>query len=176
MGLDMYYYARTKNKLNIEDLKDDHYHSFCQWDVEGKVDETNYPEDLKELGDYIFERNFKSSFIDEDEGLYYYQIGYFRKFNALHRYMCNLDDGRDECQPIVLSKDTFKQLYDLLNDVNHNHSKAEDLLPTRSGFFFGGTDYNDYYFSDVTDAIKMCELFLKYFDFDKYDLVYQASW
>ena len=90
MGLDMYYYARTKNKLNIEDLKDDNYQSFSRWDKEeNKEDKTNYPEDLKELGDYIFERNFKSSFIDEDDGLYYYQIGYFRKFNALHKYMCD---------------------------------------------------------------------------------------
>lgn len=29
MGLDMYYYARTKNKLNVEDLNDDRYQSFC---------------------------------------------------------------------------------------------------------------------------------------------------
>ena len=173
MGLDMYYYARTKNKLNVED---DSYHSFGQWDGKDKVDETNYPEDLKELGDYIFERNFKSSFIDEDDGLGYYQIGYFRKFNSLHRYMCELDNGRDECQPIVVNRDTLKELYDLLNEVNHNRSKAEKLLPTMGGFFFGGTEYDGDYFCDVTDAIKMCELFLKYFDFNKYDLIYQASW
>jgi len=169
--------VRTKNKLNIKDLNDDKYESFSRWDKEeNKEDKTNYPEDLKELSDYIFNRNFKSSFIDEENGLYYYQIGYFRKFNALHKYMCDLDGGRDECQDILLTRDNIKELYDLLNEVNHNRSKAEELLPTRSGFFFGGTEYDGDYFCDVTDAIKMCEVFLKYFDFDKYDLVYQASW
>lgn len=90
--------------------------------------------------------------------------------------MCNLDDGRDECQPILISRDTLKELYDVLNNVNHNRLNADELLPTRSGFFFGSTDYDGDYFCDVNDAIKMCEVFLKYFDFDKYDLVYQASW
>ena len=175
MGLDMYYYARTKNKLNANEFNDDNYHSFSKWDVENKVDETNYPEDLKELGDYIFERNFKSSFIEED-GSYYYQIGYYRKFNALHRYMCNLDGGRDECQDILLTRDNIKELYDLLNTINHNRSKAPELLPVEEGFFFGSYDYDDWYFNKVNDAIEMCELFLKYFDFDKYDLIYQASW
>lgn len=172
MGLDMYYYARTKNKLNTNEFNVDNYCSFFEND---RFDSTNYPEDLKELGDYILKRNFKSSFIVED-GSYYYQIGYFRKFNALHKYMCDLDGGKDECQDILLTKDNIKELYDLLNTINHNRSKAPELLPVQDGFFFGSTKYDGDYFCDVNDAIKMCELFLEYFNFDKYDLIYHASW
>jgi hypothetical protein len=38
-----------------------------------------------------------------------------------------------------------------------NISAAEDLLPTRSGFFFGDTDYNYWYFRNLqrtADLIK----------------------
>ena len=177
MGLDMYFYAKTKNKVNVENLEDDNYRSFCPWDGEGKVDETNYPEDLKELGDYIYKTNFKSSFIDKDEASYYYQIGYFRKFNALHAYMVDtLANGVDECQEIEITKDDLLTLLDKLNKINNDRVEAANVLPTQDGFFFGSTNYDEYYFSDVKDAIEMCELFLKYFNFDKYDLIYQASW
>lgn len=38
---------------------------------------------------------------------------------------------------------------------------AEELLPTVSGFFFGNTDYNEYYFRDIEDTIKIIEKALK---------------
>ena len=176
MGLDMYFYAKTKNKVDVTNLEDDNYHSFCPWDGEGKVDETNYPEDLKELGDYIYKTNFKSSFIDDD-GFTLYQIGYFRKFNALHAYIVDtLANGVDECQEIEITKDDLLTLYNNLNMIGNDKGAAEKLLPTQDGFFFGSTDYGDYYFSDVEEAIEMCEFFLEHIDFDKYNLVYQASW
>ena len=103
-----------------------------------------------------------------------YQIGYFRKFNALHAYIVNnLADGRDECQEIYITKDN---LYTLLGKLYKNNELAESELPTASGFFFGGTEYDEWYFSDVKDALEMCELFLTSIDFDKYELVYHASW
>ena len=178
MGLDMYFYARKKEQAvgwNGED--EDDYKSFSHWDAEKerKIDETNYPEDLEELGDYIYRTNFKSSFIN-DNGYRCYQIGYFRKFNALHSYLCDLDGGRDECQEILVSKKDLTDLLDTLKAVDKNHVEAEDLLPTQDGFFFGGTEYDDWYFADVKDAIEMCELFLEHFDFERYDLIYQASW
>lgn len=176
MGLDMYFYARKKNQVvGWEYGDDDQYKSFSSWRADKNMqDETNYPEDLKELGDYIYKTNFKSSLIDN--GFNYYQIGYFRKFNALHNYLCDLDGGRDECQEIELSKDDLTDLLGVLIAVDKDHDKAKDLLPTQSGFFFGGTEYDNWYFNDVKDAMEMCWLFLKHFDFDKYDLIYQASW
>jgi hypothetical protein len=34
-------------------------------------------------------------------------------------------------------------------------SVAEELLPTQSGFFFGGTDYDEYYLKDILDTIEI---------------------
>lgn len=36
-------------------------------------------------------------------------------------------------------------------------AKAEELLPTESGFFFGGTDYDEYYVEDLKNTIKILD-------------------
>lgn len=38
-----------------------------------------------------------------------------------------------------------------------NQDEIEALLPTASGFFFGGTDYDEYYMKDLQDTINMLE-------------------
>ena len=164
MGLDMYFYARKTT-----------YKSFSKWYKPDRADETNYPEDLKTFSDYIYDRNFKSA-----ETEIRYQIGYFRKFNALHSYIVKtFANGVDDCQDIILYKEDVEQIKKVLDEVLNAHQqveKAKELLPTQSGFFFGGTDYDEFYFEDVKDAANLMQSFLGNFDFDKYQLVYQASW
>jgi hypothetical protein len=55
-------------------------------------------------------------------------------------------------------------------------SVAEELLPTQSGFFFGGTDYDEWYIEDIKHTIKMIEKILKETDFDIYAIYYVSSW
>ena len=50
---------------------------------------------------------------------------------------------------------------------------AEDLLPTGEGFFFGGTDYDEYYIEDLKETIKQLEEALKNGHGDYY---YHSSW
>ena len=178
MGLDMYFYL--KEKKHVEGWtrgNNDEYKSFGRYDAErGAVDVTAYPEDIKELAEYIYKINFKSTFINRD-GFRMYQIGYFRKFNALHNYIVNnLANGVDVCQEIEITKDNLYDLLDTLTRVDNDKDLADEELPTAEGFFFGSTCYDDWYFSDIKDAIEMCELFLTKIDFDKYDLIYRASW
>lgn len=51
---------------------------------------------------------------------------------------------------------------------------AMELLPTTSGFFFGSTDYDQYYIQDLLDTKKIIETVLAE-DSDG-DLYYEASW
>jgi len=52
---------------------------------------------------------------------------------------------------------------------------AEELLPSQSGFFFGGTDYDEWYWQDLVNTVVMLEPLLK--QKDNYgDLYYSASW
>lgn len=57
--------------------------------------------------------------------------------------------------------------------VMTNPEIAEELLPTESGFFFGGVDYDQYYYQDILDTIDILENCLKEEDGDFY---YQSSW
>ena len=178
MGLDMYFYLKEKRPVTEWARgNNDEYKVFGRYHAEkGEVDGTAYPEDIKELAEYIYRVNYKSAFINGD-GFRMYQIGYFRKFNALHNYIVNnLADCVDGCQEIEITKENLYALLDTLDRVDSNKDLAENELPTANGFFFGSTCYDDWYFSDVKDAIEMCELFLTKIDFDKYELVYLASW
>ena len=164
MGLDMYFYARKTT-----------YKSFSKWDTPESTKEVNYPEDLKTFSDYIYDRNFKSV---QTETIY--QIGYFRKFNALHSYIVKtFADGIDNCQDIILYKEDVEQIKKVLDDILNAHQrveKAKEILPTQSGFFFGGTDYDEFYFEDVKVAADLMQNLLDNFDFEKYQLIYEASW
>ena len=78
------------------------------------------------------------------------QIGYFRKVNFLVKCFENIKGMQIEnCVPIMISKKDVEELLNRCIKVLANHSLAEALLPTQEGFFFGNTDYNDYYFKDV---------------------------
>lgn len=54
-----------------------------------------------------------------------------------------------------------------------NPEVAQELLPTAEGFFFGSTDYDEYYMKDIDDTIKILEEALDDGDGDYY---YHASW
>ena len=55
-------------------------------------------------------------------------------------------------------------------------SVAEELLPTTSGFFFGGTDYDQWYLADIDNTIEQITYILETTDFDNEYITYQASW
>ena len=99
-------------------------------------------------------------------------VAYWRKANAIHRWFVeNFADGNDDCKPIEVYGKSLVDLVDLCKEVLENKEKASDLLPTQDGFFFGGTDYDEYYFGDLAETIDM----LKDIEEDEY-YTYQASW
>ena len=84
----------------------------------------------------------------DDELKYKY---YYRKVNFLRRYMINtttLDcDSNLDC--VEVSIDNLHRLHKLCKEVLENHTKGPELLPTLSGFFYGKTDYDEYYYYDI---------------------------
>jgi hypothetical protein len=52
--------------------------------------------------------------------------------------------------------------------------RAPELLPPQSGFFFGGTEYDEYYFQDLEKTRKMIEDVLA--EPEGGDFYYQSSW
>jgi hypothetical protein len=101
-------------------------------------------------------------------------MGYWRKSNMIHHWFVNnLADGVDECQPIYVNRKNLEDLKDLCITVVANPELAEQLLPTGSGFFFGSTSYDEYYFGDLNDTIGILTKCLES-KFDYFE--YQASW
>lgn len=143
MGLDMYFYAAKQD-----------YKSECSWNNE-VVPPVNYPESLKKIEEYLTKiQEFKSCTVET-----LYKIGYFRKFNALHQYIVDhFADGVDDCREIQLSKEDIEQTLMALYRAKNGQT---EYLPTQSGFFFGSTEYDKWYFNDVDNAITLFELILK---------------
>jgi hypothetical protein len=53
---------------------------------------------------------------------------------------------------------------------------AASVLPTQSGFFFGNTDYDEYYLQDLRDTIEQIEPLLTDERFKGCEFSYRASW
>ena len=55
-------------------------------------------------------------------------------------------------------------------------SIAERLLPSTCGFFFGSTDYDQYYVDDIKHTIDIITKVLETTDFEKQMIYYVSSW
>jgi len=60
--------------------------------------------------------------------------------------------------------------------VIDNQELCKELLPTQSGFFFGNTDYNQWYLQDIKQTLEIVIKALNETDFDVEQLYYCSSW
>lgn len=180
MGLDMYLYKKTYVKnWNFMSKEEKHTITIKKG---GKKVTTIKPERISEITE---------------------EVAYWRKFNALHNWFVQkLADGVDDCREIYVTPKDLKELLETLKEVKtaldkagkkvvsvhtgwkngkeiyedmevYDSTEVEKLLPTAEGFFFGGTEYDDYYYNDVCKTIELLEELLKEGAGDFY---YQASW
>lgn len=160
MGLDMYLYKKTYVK---------------NWDHQT-------PEERHEVivkkGGEILEgiKPERVSYIEE-------QVGYWRKANQIHNWFVQNVQGEDDCKEYYVQIDDLINLLDLCKQVKENPSKAETLLPTTTGFFFGDTDYGEFYMNDIDNTIEILEQVLSEKVKDKNgreyysgDYFYSSSW
>lgn len=97
---------------------------------------------------------------------------YWRKANAIHRWFVdNFADGHDDCRSIYVTGEHLLDLVETCKKVLKDHTKAEELLPTQDGFFFGNTEYDDWYLDELENTIDQ----LKDVKPDD-EFIYQASW
>lgn len=84
------------------------------------------------------------------------QAGYWRKANAIHKWFVdNCQDGNDDCKDAYVEHEKLAELLAICETVKADHSKAEELLPPQEGFFFGGTEIDQYYFDDIDYTIEI---------------------
>jgi hypothetical protein len=86
------------------------------------------------------------------------EIGYWRKANQIHRWFVeNVQEGKDDCGEYYVGDNQLQELLDVCKKVTADNSLAESLLPSASGFFFGATNYDEWYFEDVKNTISILE-------------------
>lgn len=164
MGLDMYLYLRK-------------HESVGSWEEDFNQKKKDfYPTELKEFAKERASRDFLSKSTT-------YYVGYWRKANAIHNWFVeNCGNRMDECQTIYVSLEDAEELLDICKQVLDNPEKAPELLPTQEGFFFGSTDYDDYYFNDLKYTIELLTKVINFIRQHKdelnptWDITYEASW
>lgn len=103
--------------------------------------------------------------------------GQWRKANQIHKWFVdNVQNGHDDCKDYYVSHEQLEELLDLVKQVLKAPNKAKDLLPYQEGFFFGGTEYDKYYFQNLEYTKKLLENLLKDPASMNKDFYYSSSW
>ena len=110
------------------------------------------------------------------------EIAYYRKANFLIPFFEDMSERKVEnCVYLPVNKGWIEELQercktlldlievDKLEDKEYKIpkkaiEKAYELLPTQEGFFFGNTNYDEYYFMKVRNVYESCPAILEEFD------------
>lgn len=106
------------------------------------------------------------------------KVVYWWKANHIRQWFVdNVQGGEDNCQDYFVSRKQLVTLVDTCKQVLTDPAKlAPELLPTQPGFFFGSTDYGEYYVYQLQQTIDQIEKALAAFDEKIWDFEYRSSW
>jgi CRISPR/Cas system-associated endoribonuclease Cas2 len=133
--------------------------------------------------------------------------GYWRKANHIHKWFVDkVQNGVDECQEAPVTIEQLKQLKadcekvleasKLVVGTIRNGQTAEgckdnlesgkliadpevaaEILPTTQGFFFGGDDYDEWYYQDTQHTIEVVDACIAAHEANPaITFAYQSSW
>jgi hypothetical protein len=200
MGLDMYLYAEiyqsVKFNKNAEDCAGDATLKHLEYD--GKYTYAGggvriqipiaYWRKANAIHKYFVDINKKRN---KDEFLggwfsFVGQEGYESNKELFDRIINRMSD---DCSPIYLEREDLEKLLAICEEItapNEDTSelikywtieRVKELLPTQGGFFFGSTDYDEWYFDDIKNTVKKIKKVLTDFDEKSHvDFYYRASW
>ena len=133
--------------------------------------------------DMFLTRRQKNIKNEETEEVLYWkkapeEVLYWRKANQIRNWIVNhteLEED-DNLRAVELSKDVLEDLKNDCELVLENHDKAEEIMPTCSGFFFGSTEYDEYYFDILKYTTEKIEIILNTTDFETEVIEYEDWW
>jgi len=156
MGLDMYLYA-SKILCN----------KYCD---EDETKTFNTITTLMNAEDFVNEYDLRFAKVEV-------QVAYWRKANAVHKFFVDLAGGKDECQDIYVGRENLQELLNRCDTIleSKDVEKAKELLPAQSGFFFGSTEYDEWYFLGLENTQEVLTKIIKDAPKD-WEFYYSASW
>lgn len=106
------------------------------------------------------------------------ELMYWRKANAIHRWFVeNVQGGEDNCEPHLVTLKQLRELRTICYDILATPNAASELLPTQSGFFFGPTEYDEYYYHDLKVTAKaLDEFFEELKEGEEPIVIYRSCW
>ena len=175
MGLDIFFHKTSRSRWN-------EYQDEC--------------DKLANLSDEEKEQGFHGTEAPDDK-FAPEEVGYFRKVNFLMEFFAydgnceykeitreQLEELQDKCLVISSMKPSRVELYkpdketpwDKARVVNvysdKDKQRCAEILPTCPGFFFGSTDYGEWYFADVKEVLTWVTGVLKDLEDDEVVLMY----
>ena len=159
MGLDMYIFKVKKTKHTIDELHE--------------LDREPNPNDPKIVEFLPLDQPYPDTF--KDYYTIFKKVAYWRKFNALHNwFVTHVQVGIDNCAHYELDKDVLIDLLETLLNAKSENDPSE-MMPV-SGFFFGSTDVDEYYWEHIEKAIDEISNLIDNTNWDKERLFYTSSW
>jgi len=133
MGLDMYLTAkRSVSKYNPEDAKLSELVSAINFGFPGEIEQVTF------------------------------EVMYWRKANAIHRWFVEKSqNGIDNCAEYYVSTEELAELREVCNKVLVDPSRADELLPAQSGFFFGSTEIDEWYLDALKYTVERLDVLLE---------------
>ena len=158
MGLDMYLFKTKKTNHSVKELN--------------ALDRYNLSPDDEDVKDFL--PLYDSSFVKGNYSLFE-EVAYWRKFNALHSwFVTNVQIGVDDCGSYEVSQDHIDDLLLTLENTLA-YRDPTDMMPV-SGFFFGSTIVDEYYWQNMEDTHDKIYNISTTFDWEKERLFYMSSW
>lgn len=135
--------------------------------------------DMQKLTNIVGNLDFAVSELERPSVSITLPVGYWRKANQIHNWFVqNVQDGNDDCKDYSVEREDLETLLGICEKVLEDPSLAEELLPTSSGFFFGSTDYDEYYEQELRETIILLTKLLSdtRLNSGNVDFVYSSSW
>lgn len=147
MGLDMYLYAK-KSLFNYDPKEKE---------ISAQIKELmGFPEDA-------------------DHMVIMAEVMYWRKANQIHKWLVdNVQDGKDDCGQYYVDRTDIEKLVLACDTAWVN--KDTSILPPQSGFFFGSTDADEWYWDQIRTTSKRLRAILDDPMLQSSSLYYSSSW
>lgn len=165
MGLDMYLHARQYvEKLDWKKVHDDMDLSY------------NSPEAQLPNFKTIVETADLADVATDIYGAYVtVTAAYWRKANQIHGWFVrNIQGGNDNCGEYYVSHEKLESLLSVCRHALRDKT-VNALVPTE-GFFFGGTEIDEYYWGEVERTVKVLDKIIKNPKYKNLSFYYTSSW
>ena len=106
------------------------------------------------------------------------EVMYWRKANQIRKWIVDHTDYDDNsnCEAFELTQENLIALRNDCQKVLDNHKLANKIMPSSNGFFFGNTEYDEWYFNKLESTVEKLNEIIETTDFNTDVIEYYEWW